>query len=72
MRYSGNDLSCYPCSLLIGVQSKSWIVSIAEAVAKIAFAIGHFILYRKTRDGEKQRLADKVGGTVTDLVDDAF
>lgn len=57
---------------LCSVQSHSWVVSIAEAVVKIAFAIGHFILYRKTRDGEKQRLADKVGGVVTNLVDDAF
>lgn len=72
MQCSGNALPCDPCHLLIGVQSNSWVISIAEAGVKIAFAIGHFILYRKTRDGEKQRLADGVGGAVTGLLEDAF
>lgn len=72
MQCSGNALSYYPYHVLIGVQSNSWIVSIAEAGVKIGFAIGHFILYRKTRDGEKQRLADGVGGAITNLLDDAF
>ena len=42
----------------------------AEIAFKVVFAIGHFIIYRKTRDDEKQHLADGLGGAVTDIVED--
>ena len=58
--------------ILIGQQSSSWETSLAEFVIKAAFAVGHFILYRKTRDDEKQNLADRLGGATTDLVEDIF
>ena len=50
-------------------QSRSFEVSVAEAVVKILFAVGHFIIYRKTREGEKRNLADGVGGAVEGLVE---
>lgn len=53
-------------------QSKSWEVSVAEVVVKIAFAIGHFVVYRKTRGDEKQHFADGVGGAGTDFLEDVF
>lgn len=59
-------------SRLTSSQSRSWEVSIAEVVAKIAFAVGHFVIYRKTRDDEKQHLADGIGGAGTDFLEDAF
>ncbi len=55
--------------LLMKVQSNSWVVSIVEVAVKILFAIGHFVIYRKTRDDEKQHLADGLGGAVTDIVE---
>ena len=35
---------------------------------KVVFAVIHFILYRKTRDGEKRNFANSVGGVASDLV----
>ena len=55
---------------LTRAQSRSWEVSIAEIVVKILFAIGHFVIYRKTRTGEKQNLADGIGGAGTDFLED--
>ena len=57
---------------LIDGQTSSWKVSIAECVAKVAFAIGHFVIYRKTRENEKQNLADGLGGAFSDLAEHAF
>ncbi|KAF6224522.1 hypothetical protein HO133_011099 [Letharia lupina] len=59
-------------SSLCSVQSKSWEVSLAEVVAKIVFAVGHYVIYRKTRDDEKQHLANGVGGAGTDFLEDVF
>lgn len=59
-------------SSLCSTQSKCWDLAIAEVVAKILFAMGHFIIYRKTRRDEKERLADGVGGAVTDFIEDNF
>ncbi|CAD6572330.1 MAG: hypothetical protein ASARMPREDX12_005118 [Alectoria sarmentosa] len=59
-------------SSLCSVQSRSWEVSIAEVVAKILFAIGHFVIYRKTRDDEKQHLANGIGGAGTDFLENDF
>ena len=36
------------------------------------FAIGHFVIYHKTRDDEKQHLANGIGGAGTDFMEDAF
>ena len=47
-------------------------MSLAEFAVKIAFAVGHYIIYRKTRVEEKQNLADGVGGAVSDLAENAF
>jgi len=52
------------------LQSSSWEVSLAEIALKIVFAVAHFILYRKTREGEKQRLANEMGSAFTSLVED--
>ena len=54
------------------VQSRCWQTAIAEVVVKFLFAIGHFIIYRKTRKDEKQHLADGVGGAVTGFIEDSF
>ena len=35
---------------------------------KIAFALGHFVIYRKTRKDEKQHLADGAGDAVEGFV----
>ena len=56
----------------MAIQSRSWEFSIAEVVAKILFAVGHFVIYRKTRKGEKQNLADGVGGAGTDFLEDVL
>ena len=53
-------------------KSSSWGTSLAEFLAKIAFAIGHFIIYRKTRDDEKQHLANGLGGAITDEIENIF
>ena len=53
-------------------QSRSWEVSIAEVVVKILFAIGHFVIYRKTRNDEKQHLANGIGGAGTDFLENDF
>ena len=53
-------------------QSRSWEISIAEVVLKIVFAVGHFVIYRKTRADEKQHLANGIGGAGTDFLEDAF
>ena len=53
---------------LIVEKSNSWIVSIIEVVLKVIFAIAHFFLYRKAQEGEKQRLADQLGGGASDLL----
>ena len=50
-------------------QSSSWGTSLAEFLIKSAFAVGHFIIYRKTRDEEKQYLADHLGDATTDFVE---
>ena len=57
---------------LTKAQSKSWEVSIAEAAVKILFAIGHFVIYHKTRRDEKQNLADGIGGAGTDFLEDVM
>ena len=41
-------------------------------MAKILFAIGHFVIYRKTRDDEKQHLANGIGGAGTDFLENDF
>ena len=53
-------------------QSKSWEVSLAEVVAKIVFAVGHYAIYMKTRDDEQQHLANGVGGAGTGFLEDVF
>lgn len=45
-------------------------MSVAEIALKIIFAVRHFIIYRKTRKGEKQRLANDMGSAFTTLVED--
>lgn len=44
----------------------------AEFALKAAFAIGHFVIYRKTREDEKQHLADGLGDATTGLVESFF
>lgn len=44
-------------------------MSLAEIVVKVLFAIGHFVIYRKTRDDEKKNLADSLGGAATNLLE---
>ena len=39
-----------------------------EVALKVLFAIAHFVLNRKTQDGEKQRLADSLNGATSDLL----
>ncbi len=41
-------------------------------MVKILFAIGHFVIYRKTRADEKQNLANGIGGAGTDFLEDVF
>ena len=57
---------------LTRAQSRSGDFSIAEVVIKVLFAIGHFVIYRKTRKGEKQNLADSIGGAGTDFLEDVL
>ncbi|MCJ1275446.1 hypothetical protein MMC21_003249, partial [Puttea exsequens] len=52
--------------------SQSWHVSLAEFILKIAFAVGHFVIYRKTRADEHNHLADGLGGAITDGLENAF
>ncbi|KAK0514293.1 hypothetical protein JMJ35_002910 [Cladonia borealis] len=56
-------------SSLCNLQSSSWGTSLAEFLVKSAFAVGHFIIYRKTRDEEKQYFADHLGDATTDFVE---
>ncbi len=39
---------------------------------KVIFAIVHFVLNGKTQAGEKQRLADSLGGAAPDLLQAAY
>ena len=52
-------------------QTNSWYTSIATFVAKLLCAVGHYILNRKV-EGEKQGLADRIGGAGLGLVTDVF
>lgn len=52
-------------------QTNSWFTSIATFVAKLLFAIGHYILNRKV-EGEKKGLADRIGGASLGLVEAVF
>lgn len=56
----------------MGLKGSSWKVTIAEVAFKVIFAIGQFILYRKTREGAKQNLVDNLGGASVELVQAAF
>ena len=57
-------------STLCKGQSRSWEVSVAEVVIKLLFAVAHFVVYRKTMEGEKERLADQVGDGMAGFVHD--
>ena len=57
---------------LIREQSSSWSFSVAEVAFKVVFAVGHFILYRKTNVDEKQNLADRLGDAASDLLKNAY
>lgn len=49
-------------------QGSSWKVSIAEAVAKVLFAVGYFYIYRKKDPLEKQSFADSIGDASTGML----
>ncbi len=51
------------------LQSSSWYVSLVEFLVKAGFAIGHFIIFRKTRDDAKNSLARGLGGAITDEIE---
>ena len=41
-------------------------------LVKISFVIGHFVIYKKTRDDEKQHLTNDIDGAGTDFLEDVF
>ena len=45
-------------------------MSVAEVVAKVLFAIGHYIIYRKKDPLEKQAFADRLGDASTGFLSD--